>query len=111
LQAADRDLIWSHWRLVRSIFIPALVIPACLLLNPHDTADAPNHKPVGNIHYVWICEGQLYLDMILDLYLRPVIGWAVATHLTRNRYILAVRHESGGLTPGAGEKKSGHCIV
>ena len=40
----------------------------------------PNQKWVGDISYVWMREGWLYLAMILDLHSRGVIGWAPLGH-------------------------------
>jgi putative transposase len=46
------------------------------LLDQDFSADAPNQKWAGDISYIWTSEGWLYLAVILDLYLRRVIGWA-----------------------------------
>jgi transposase InsO family protein len=36
-----------------------------------------NQKWAGDISYIWTSEGWLYLAVILDLYSRRVIGWAL----------------------------------
>ncbi|MBC7837145.1 MAG: IS3 family transposase [Nitrospiraceae bacterium] len=36
----------------------------------------------GDLTYVWTAEGWLYLAVMLDLYSRTVIGWAMGTRLT-----------------------------
>lgn len=41
------------------------------------TATAPNQKWVSDITYVWTTEGWLYLAVVLDLYGRKIIGWAM----------------------------------
>jgi len=41
------------------------------------TADAPNQKWVCDITYLWTGEGWLYLAVILDLFSRMVVGWAM----------------------------------
>lgn len=48
----------------------------------------PNQKWAGGISYIWTSEGWLYLAVILDLYSRRVIGWAVSNRMKRD---LAVR--------------------
>lgn len=43
---------------------------------------APNRVWAGDLTYVWTTEGWLYLAVMLDLYSRRVIGWAMAQRLT-----------------------------
>jgi putative transposase len=43
---------------------------------------APNRVWAGDITYLWTDEGWLYLAVVLDLYSRAVIGWAMGTRLT-----------------------------
>ena len=45
------------------------------------TVDAPDTAWVGDITYLWTREGWLYLAVILDLFSRRVVGWAVSAHL------------------------------
>ncbi len=45
------------------------------------TVKAPNRVWAGDITYVWTTEGWLYLAVILDLYSRLVIGWAMGQRL------------------------------
>jgi putative transposase len=47
------------------------------LLDRQFTADAPNRKWVGNISYIPTEEGWLYLAIVLDLFARKVVGWAM----------------------------------
>jgi transposase InsO family protein len=42
----------------------------------------PNRVWAGDITYVWTTEGWLYLAVVLDLYSRAVIGWALEARLT-----------------------------
>ena len=41
---------------------------------------APIRKWAGDISYIWTSEGWLYLAVILDLYSRRVIGWALGLY-------------------------------
>ena len=38
----------------------------------------PDQVLVGDITYVWTAEGWLYLGIVLDLYSRKVVGWAMS---------------------------------
>lgn len=42
---------------------------------------APDRVWATDITYVWTSEGWLYLAVVLDLFARRVIGWALAPHL------------------------------
>jgi len=46
-------------------------------LNRQFTVESPNRVWAGDLTYVWTTEGWLYLAVILDLYSRLVIGWAM----------------------------------
>ena len=46
------------------------------------TAERPNEKWAGDITYLWTDEGWVYLAVILDLYSRQVIGWAMDKTMT-----------------------------
>ncbi len=46
------------------------------------TAKAPNQKWVSDITYIWTEEGWLYLAVVLDLYSRLVVGWAMGERMT-----------------------------
>jgi transposase InsO family protein len=47
------------------------------LLDRDFTADGPNEKWVGDVTYLRTPEGWLYLAVVLDLYSRFVVGWAM----------------------------------
>lgn len=51
------------------------------LLKQDFTATAPNQKWVGDITYLWTDEGWLYLAVVIDLYSRSVVGWAMDHHM------------------------------
>ena len=46
-------------------------------------ADGPNQKWGVDISYVWTREGWLYLAVVIDLFSRRVVGWAVGDRLHR----------------------------
>ena len=51
-----------------------------LLARQFDVAQ-PNHVWAGDITYVWTTEGWLYVAVLLDLYSRKVVGWAMSSHV------------------------------
>jgi putative transposase len=61
------------------------------LLDGDFQATGPNQKWAGDISYLWTAEGWLYLAVILDLYSRRVIGWAVSYRLKRGLPIEALK--------------------
>lgn len=46
-------------------------------LNREFEAEAPNYKWAGDITGSWTSEGWLYLAVLLDIYSRMVVGWAM----------------------------------
>jgi len=52
------------------------------LLEQDFTAVAPNQKWVSDITYIATDEGWLYLAVVLDLYSRLVVGWAMSERMT-----------------------------
>ena len=51
-------------------------------LNRQFTVEHPNRVWAGDLTYVWTAEGWLYLAVLLDLYSRRVVGWAMGPRLT-----------------------------
>jgi putative transposase len=52
------------------------------LLAQNFEADSPDQKWVSDITYIWTDEGWLYLAVVLELYSRRVLGWAIAERMT-----------------------------
>jgi len=61
------------------------------LLDRDFSASGPNQKWAGDISYIWTREGWLYLAVILDLYSRRVIGWAVSNRMKKDLAIRALQ--------------------
>jgi len=55
--------------------------PSPNLLLGQSRPDAPNQVWAGDITYIPTSTGWLYLAVIIDLYSRKIIGWALADHL------------------------------
>jgi putative transposase len=51
------------------------------LLARQFAVDKPDHVWVGDMTYVWTAEGWLYVAVLLDLYSRKVVGWAMSAHI------------------------------
>jgi len=45
------------------------------------TTDAPNRVWLGDITYIPTAEGWLYLAVIMDLFSRKIVGWAMRDHM------------------------------
>jgi putative transposase len=66
------------------------------LLNREFEAQTAKSKWVSDTTYVWTMEGWLYVAVILDLFSRLVVGWAMSEHndeqLVRQALEMAVSH-------------------
>ena len=60
------------------------------LLDRDFHAGRPNQKWVGDISHIWTREGWLYLAIIIDLYSRRVVGWAVSNRMKKDLAIRAL---------------------
>src|SRR3989454_2013996 len=54
------------------------------------TVTTPNTAWVSDITYLWTREGWLYLVVILDLFSRRVVGWALRNRITRELAVEAL---------------------
>jgi len=66
------------------------------------TVEQPNVAWVGDITYIGTQEGWLYLAVILDLYSRRVIGWAMGKRIDQALTLRALRMALDTREPGAG---------
>ena len=58
----------------------------------------PNQAWVGDITYIWTLEGWLYLAVILDLYSRRVVGWAMSKRINAALTLDALKMALSGRT-------------
>jgi putative transposase len=72
------------------------------LLGQRFTATAPNQAWVGDITYIWTAEGWAYLAVLLDLYSRRVVGWALRKSLHRELAVSALKHALTSRKPRLG---------
>lgn len=54
------------------------------------TAEAPDRLWVADITYIWTCAGYLYLAIVLDVFSRRIVGWAMASHLRTSLVVQAL---------------------
>lgn len=64
--------------------------PAPDLVQREFSADAPDQLWVADITYVPTWEGFLYLAVVLDVFSRKVVGWAMRTHLLTELVLAAL---------------------
>jgi transposase InsO family protein len=72
------------------------------LLQQDFATDAPDRVWVGDITYLWTAEGWCYLAVLLDLYSRRVVGWAIDNHMRAELPLRALNRalEARGPQPG-----------
>ena len=86
------------------------------LLEQNFSAERPNQKWNADISYVWTREGWLYLAVVLDLFARRVVSWAVSDRLHKElalealRKAVAIRRPREGLTHHA-DRGSQYCSI
>ena len=78
------------------------VIPAPNRLNQDFSAAMPNQKWVSDFTYIETAEGWLYLAVVLDLFSRRVIGWAMRAKMDAELVETALRMALLGRRPPAG---------
>lgn len=66
------------------------------------SASAPNQKWCADITYIATGQGWLYLAIIIDLYSRMIVGWAIADSLSRHLVLAALRMATHRRRPGPG---------
>ena len=73
------------------------------LLERDFSAQRPNSKWVSDITYIFTKEGWLYLTVIIDLFNRMVVGWAMSNSLrAEETTIAALKHAYNRFNPGPG---------
>jgi putative transposase len=62
----------------------------------------PNSTWATDITYVWTGEGWLYLDVVLDLFSRRVVGWAMSEHIDTQLVLCGLQMALEGRQPPQG---------
>lgn len=63
---------------------------------------APNQKWLADMTYIPTDEGWLYLALVLDLYARKLVGWAMSETMAQELTLQALEVALGWRDPGAG---------
>jgi len=69
------------------------------LLDRRFTARRPNQVWATDITYVWTREGWAYLAVVIDLFARRVVGWAIADHMRTELVLEALQMALGRRVP------------
>lgn len=72
------------------------------LLDQVFLSPAPDRVWVGDITYIWTAEGWCYLAVLLDLYSRRVVGWAMDDSLHTELPLRALERALGARSPAPG---------
>ena len=72
------------------------------LLQQDFHADQPNQKWTSDTTYIWTQEGWLYLAVVLDLFSRMVVGWAMAATQDATLVVNALEMALARRSPQAG---------
>jgi len=100
LMRADGLVAKGPWRpRPRTTQRAAGVSAAPNLLEQDFTAGRPDEKWLADITYIETLEGWLYLALVLDLFSRAIVGWAMANHLQATLVEGALQMALGRRTP------------
>jgi transposase InsO family protein len=72
------------------------------LLDRQFEVGAPNRVWAADIAYLWSNEGWLYLAVVIDLYARRVVGWALSDRIQAGLVCDALRMAVGRRRPPPG---------
>lgn len=72
------------------------------LLDRQFEVSQPNYVWTADISYVWTSEGWLYLAVVLDLFSRRIVGWAMGTTRERSLVLAALDMALRGRRPTCG---------
>jgi hypothetical protein len=72
------------------------------VLGRNFSSDGPNRKWVSDITYIRLGRGWAYLAVVLDLYSRRVVGWALDTHMRETLILEALQMARGRRQVGPG---------
>jgi transposase InsO family protein len=72
------------------------------LLEREFHVETPNARWTADFTYIWTSEGWLYLAVILDLFARRIVGWAMGTNMDRSLVLAALDMAITGRCPPRG---------
>jgi len=60
------------------------------ILDRNFTVEAPNQVWTTDITYVWTLQGWVYVAIVMDLYSRQIVGWAIDDHMRTSLCVRAL---------------------
>ena len=72
------------------------------LLAGNFMVNAPDKVYVTDITYIWTMEGWMYLAVVLDLFSRMVVGWAMSERIKKELVIKSLNNAIASRNPGKG---------
>ena len=72
------------------------------LLDRQFKVQRPNTVWCADITYLWTCQGWLYLAVVIDLYSRKIVGWAISNHMKSSLVKQALKMAHWHRKPGKG---------
>jgi len=90
LMASARLVGVTRRRRVKTTIRGLEAAPAPDLVKRSFRAEAPNTLWIADITYVPTWSGFLYLSVVIDVFSRRVVGWAMETHLRTELVLLAL---------------------
>ncbi len=72
------------------------------LLQRDFEAERPNQRWATDITYVWTWQGWMYVAVVIDLFSRRIVGWAMKPHLRTELALEALRMALGRRMPEPG---------
>lgn len=72
------------------------------ILNKNFSVDQPDRVWVSDITYIWTWEGWLYLAVVIDLFARQVVGWALDSRIDKELILSAMKQAIHRRSPTAG---------
>ena len=86
------------------------------LLDQDFSCDGPDQKWGVDISYIWTAEGWLYLAIVLDLFSRRIVGWAVSDRMKKGLAMKALQRAVALRQPAPGvihhsDRGSQYCSV
>ena len=86
-------------RFIRPVNTPETHPVADNLIKQDFTADRPNQRWASDITQVWTRQGWLYLSVVMDLYSRRIVGWAMDRAVGRHLVVEALTMALGYRQP------------
>lgn len=72
------------------------------ILNRNFSTSKPNEAWTSDITYIWTEEGWLYLAVVLDVFSRQIVGWAMSERMTKELVLDAINQAYNRRNPATG---------